>query len=241
MLAPIWLELNDMSRKVRGRVTTVLNYAYSKGWRPTEAPGKSVTMGLAKRPAGGNYAAMPYADVPTFVAGLSAKPDTVGRMALLFTIFTAARSGEVRHALWAHIDLDKKLWNRPAEMMKGRVGHSVTLNDQAIAILKRAALLRTSEAADALVFPSTKATPLSDMTLSKIMRDGETPFTVHGFRSSFRDWAAEKMPMIPDSVAEAALAHAVPDKVVRAYKRTALSKCGASSSMRGSGLSPLTG
>ncbi|MBV9839916.1 MAG: tyrosine-type recombinase/integrase [Sphingomonadaceae bacterium] len=220
MLAAIWTEIPDMARKVRQRVGMVLNFARSKNWRKEEAPGKSVTMGLSKPARGGNYAAMPYAEVPGFVAALSAKSDTPGRLALLFTIFTAARSGEVRNARWSHIDLAQRLWSRPAELMKARVSHVVTLNQQALSILKRAALLRTRETRDALVFPSSKATPLSDMTLSKIMRDGDTPFTVHGFRSSFRDWAAEKMPMIPEAVAEAALAHAVPDKTVRAYKRT---------------------
>lgn len=219
MLAPIWGELADMPRKIRGRVSTVLNYAHSKGWRPTEAPGKSVTMGLGRRSAGGNYAAMPYAEVPAFVAGLSEKGETVGRLALLFTIHTAARSGEVRQARWSHIDLERRLWHRPADIMKAKVAHTVTLNDAAIAVLERAAFMRAG-ADDALVFPSAKGTSLSDMTLSKIMRDGKLPYTVHGFRSSFRDWAAEKMPDVPDAVAEAALAHVVPDKVVRAYKRT---------------------
>lgn len=221
MLAPIWAELTDMSRKVRGRVTTVLNYAHSKGWRPTEAPGKSVTMGLAKRPAGGNYASMPYADVPVFVATVEAKPPTVGRWALLFAVHTAARSGEVRQARWSHIDLDRKLWTRPAELMKSRLPHIVTLTDAAIAILKAVAPLRpASKDRDPIVFPNTSGKALSDMTLSKIMRDAKLPFTVHGFRSSFRDWAAEMMPEVPDPVAEAALAHIVSDKVVRAYKRT---------------------
>lgn len=220
MLAPIWTELTDMSRKVRGRVGTVLNYAHSKGWRPSEAPGKSVALGLAKRQAGGNYAAMPYADVPAFVASLEAAAPTIGRLALLFTIHTAARSGEVRNARWNQIDREQRLWTRPADMMKGKIAHVVTLTDAALALLDRAAELRKSKEPDALVFPSTKATPLSDMTLSKIMRDAKLPYTVHGFRSSFRDWAAEKMPHIPDAVAEAALAHVVPDKVVRAYKRT---------------------
>ncbi|SFR97534.1 tyrosine-type recombinase/integrase [Sphingomonas jatrophae] len=219
LLAPIWAEIPDMARKVRQRVGTVLNYAHSKGWRAAEAPGRSVTVGLARRAASGNLAAMPYAEVPAFVADLASKPETVGRLALLFTIHTAARSGEVRHAQWSHIDIERKLWNRPAELMKSRVPHSVTLTDAAVAVLDRAKTLRKS-ADDALVFPSTKGKPLSDMTLSKIMRDAKLPFTVHGFRSSFRDWAAEQMPHIPDPVAEAALAHVVPDKVERAYKRT---------------------
>jgi integrase len=218
MLAPIWGRYSDMSMKVKGRVGQVLNYSHSKGWRPTEAPGRAVTMGLGKRAASTNLAAMPYADVPAFVAALNGKEDTVGRLALLFTILTAARSGEVRQARWSHIDTDAKLWNRPAELMKARAAHSITLSDEALSLLKRAAALNEAKP-DGLIFPSSKGSELSDMTLTKVMRDSEAPYTVHGFRSSFRDWAAEKMPEVPDAVAEAALAHTIPDKVVRAYKR----------------------
>ena len=127
MLAPIWGRYSDMSRKVKGRVAQVLNYSHSKGWRPSEAPVRSVTMGLGKRAASSNLAAMPYADVPAFVADLNAKEDTVGRLALLFVILTGARSGEVRNARWSHIDREKKLWSRPAALMKGRTPHAVTL------------------------------------------------------------------------------------------------------------------
>jgi integrase len=102
--------------------------------------------------------------------------------------------------------------------MKARAAHSITLSDEALALLERAAALNEAKP-DGLIFPSSKGTELSDMTLIKVMRDNEAPYTVHGFRSSFRDWAAEKRPDVPDAVAEAALAHAVPDKVVRAYKR----------------------
>ncbi len=217
-LKPIWEEVPDMARKVRQRIGTVLNFAHSKGWRPAEAPGKSVTMGLAKGNKGGNYAAMPYVDVPAFVSALRQSPETLGRLALLFTIYTGARSGETRHARWSHIDLEQRLWHRPAELMKMRKPHTVTLNAAAISILKRVELLRQNDGD--LLFASAKGTALSDMTLSKILREAKQPCTVHGFRSSFRDWAAENMPDIPDPVAEAALAHSVPDKVEAAYKRT---------------------
>jgi integrase len=154
---------------------------------------------------------MPYADVPSFVMTLNAKEDTMGRLALLFVILTAARSGEVRSARWSHIDRERKLWSRPK-------AHAVTLSDAALKILDRAAALSAPQP-DSLVFSMTKHS-LSDMTLTKVMRDAKASQTVHGFRSSFRDWAAEKMPNIPDAVAEAALAHLIPDNVVRAYKRT---------------------
>jgi integrase len=219
-LAPIWHKIPDMARKVRMRIGMVLNYAHGEGWRPNEAPGRALSLLLAKQPAAGNFAAMPYAEVPAFVADIRAKPETMGRLALLFLIFTAARSGEVRSARWSHVDLENRLWHRPAGLMKTRIDHTVTLNDAAIFILGRAELLRTAK--DGLVFPNSKGLQMSDMTISKIMRDLKLPYVPHGFRSSFTDWAAEKMPATPEPVVEAALAHTIPDKVQRAYRRTKL-------------------
>ena len=219
MLAPIWTEKPVMARKVRHRVATVLNFAKAKGWRLTDAPGKAVTVGLSKQKEGGNFAAMPFADVPAFVATLRDKPLTAGRAALLFTILTGARSGEVRSAMWSHIDLDAKLWNRPAELMKSRRAHSVTLNDPAVEILQLLDCDRLLKL-DGLVFPGKGGKQLSDMTLLKAVRDAGSGQTVHGFRSSFTDWAAETAPSIPKDVVEAALAHLVPDRVERAYRRT---------------------
>ncbi|WP_294328279.1 integrase arm-type DNA-binding domain-containing protein [uncultured Sphingomonas sp.] len=221
VLTPIWTTKADMARKVRQRIGTVLNFAHGKGWRATEAPGRSVTVGLPRQPKGGNYQAMPYADVPAFVAGLVAQPATTGRSALLFQIYTAARPGEVRGARWGQIDLDKREWNRPASLMKGNdaSAHTVTLNDAAATLLKQKKGDATPKP-DQLVFPGQRGGMLSNMTMNKVLRTAGQPYDAHGFRSSFRDWAAEKMPEIPDPVAEAALAHVVPDKVVRAYKRT---------------------
>jgi integrase len=219
LLAPIWTRVPETSRKVKVRISSVLNFAHSKGWRPTEAPRKSVTVGLSKQAKGGNYAAMPYADVPAFAKELREKVPSVGRDALLFQILTAGRTGEVRSAKWAHINLKTGEWHRPAATMKNREAHTVTLSPPAIALLKRRMAERKSKPDD-YVFTSTKGGMISDMTLSKVMKDAGQPFTPHGFRSSFRDWAAERMHEIPDAVAEAALAHVVPDRVVRAYKRT---------------------
>jgi len=220
MLAPIWTTIPSMARKVRQRVGIVLNYAKAKGWRANEAPVKSVTMGLSRGHRGGNFPAMPYTDVPTFMTAIEAKSSTTGRLALRFLILTAARSGEVRNATWDQIDTDKKLWNRPAAMMKGNLPHAVTLSDAALAVLASANAVRTSQKPDAPIFQSNKGTTISDMTISKIMRDMGLPYVPHGFRSSFRDFAAERMPDIPDPVAESALSHSVGDKVVAAYKRT---------------------
>nr|WP_269141494.1 site-specific integrase [Sphingomonas sp. IC-56] len=164
---------------------------------------------------------MPYADVPAFVAKIAAEFPTSGRQALLFLIYTAARPGEVRGARWSQIDLDGGDWNRPAALMKGADAppHTVTLSNAAIELLRRWKGERQPEPDD-LIFTGQRRSMLSDMTMNKVLRTAKLPYDAHGFRSSFRDWAAEKMPEIPDPVAEAALAHIVPDKVVRAYKRT---------------------
>ncbi|MBW6522495.1 tyrosine-type recombinase/integrase [Sphingomonas sp. RHCKR47] len=221
LLQPIWIEKPEVARKVRMRIGQVLNFSHSKGWRPAEAPGRSVTMGLGKQPKASNFAAMPYEDVPAFFDQLRSSVQTKGRQALQLVILTGARSGEVRHARWGQFNLDRAEWRRPAELMKSREAHLVTLNAPAVALL-RGLIQGRQPKPDELVFSSRRDTPLSDMTLTKVVRSAGEKFTVHGFRSSFRDWAAEHHPDLPDAVAEAALAHAEPDKVVRAYKRTTL-------------------
>jgi integrase len=219
MLAPIWTKKPEVARKVRMRVGQVLNFAHSKGWRPTETPGKSVTVGLPKQPSGKNFKAMPYPDVPTFVAEMGSKSGTAGRFGLVFQILTAARPGEVRAARWDQIDFDKREWTKPADIMKSGVAHTVALNQPAISVLLQWREHHPGKA-DGLIFSGKAGSMMSDMTMSKVLRDAGHPFDPHGFRSSFRDWAAEQMSHIPDPVAEAALAHLVPDKVIRAYKRT---------------------
>lgn len=219
MLAPIWTKKPEVARKVRMRVGQVLNFAHSKGWRPTETPGKSVTVGLPKQPTGKNFKAMPYTDVPAFVAEMGSKSGTAGRFGLVFQILTAARPGEVRAARWDQIDFGKREWTKPADIMKSGVAHTVALNQPAISVLLQWREHHPGKAGD-LIFSGKAGAMMSDMTMSKVVRDAGRPFDPHGFRSSFRDWAAEQMSHIPDPVAEAALAHLVPDKVIRAYKRT---------------------
>ncbi len=220
-LEPIWTSKPDMARKVRQRIGKVLNFAHGKGWRATEAPGRSVSVGLPRQPKGGNYKAMPYADVPVFMSVLGSSPPTLGRQGLMLHILTAARPGEVRQARWGQFDLGKADWDRPAEIMKGvhPIAHTVTLNTAAVDLLKLIKGNRSPKPGD-LIFPGQRGGIMSDGTMRKVLRDADLPFDVHAFRSSFRDWAAENMPHIPDPVAEAAIAHVVPDKVVRAYKRT---------------------
>jgi integrase len=209
-----------MARKVRQRIGKVLDFAKAKRWRESETPRHSVSTLVGKGTAGRNFPAMPYDDVPGFFAKLGNGTETKGRLALMLVIATAARSGEVRSARWGQINWDKREWHRPAEMMKAGKSHTVTLSDEALAILQRAAAYSNSKDEGALIFANRDGNALSDMTISKVMRDAKLPYVPHGFRSSFRDWAAEKMPLIPDPVAEAALAHVVLDATIAAYKRT---------------------
>jgi integrase len=218
-LLPIWLTIPETARRVRQRIGAVLDFAHGQGWRSTEAPLRSVSRGLPNQSKLANhYAAMPYADVPAFVGIVRGKAETVGRLALQFLILTAARSGEVRGATWSEIDLEAEAWTIPAPRMKAGKAHSVPLSPQAIGVLKTLAGLFQGRG-EAPVFPGAGGRQLSDMTMTKALRDGGSSATVHGFRSSFRDWAAEQT-SYPAEWAEAALAHVLANKVEAAYRRT---------------------
>ena len=218
VLAPIWLAKPETARRVRQRIGAVLDWSYAKGYRPTEAPMRSLSRGLPRQPRKANhFAAMAYSQVPSLIARLRER-SSVGRVALEALILTAARSGEIRGATWAEIDLEAGLWSIPTERMKMARPHIVPLAPAAIDAFRRAEAFRVP--CSDLVFPGQKLKrPLSDMTLLKVMRDMETGVTVHGFRSAFRDWVAEQT-SYPGEVAEAALAHAVANKVEAAYRRT---------------------
>ena len=217
-LSPIWLTKPETARRVRQRIGSVLDWACAKGFRETEAPMRSVVRGLPRQPKKqGHFAAMPYPDLPAFVTWLRGR-SSIGRLALEFLILNASRSGEVRGARWGEIDVKKKLWTIPAERMKAGTAHVVPLSEAALDVLKRAKAFR-SPVSD-LIFPGQNPRrQLSDMTLLKILRDKGDDYTVHGFRSSFRDWVAEKT-NYPGEVAEAALAHTIANKVEAAYRRT---------------------
>lgn len=219
-LKPIWTEKPHQARKVRHRILQVLSYARSEGWRSAVVPsGREVREGLAKQPRARGFAAVPYAAVPQLIAAELGKAETAARLALLFTILTAARSGEVRSARWADIDLTALTWTRQAEAMKSRLPHVVTLSAAAAAVLAKA----KQYGSEGLIFPAARAgRQLSDMTLSKVLRSAGRTETVHGFRSSFRDWAAEQMPTVPAMVAEMALAHSVGTATEQSYLRTDL-------------------
>jgi integrase len=221
LLLPIWRLKPETARRVRQRVATVLNYSKAQGWRTTEAPMRAVNTLLngLKQPKGTNFAAMPYRDVPAFLTKIRGMVPTTARTALQFAIHTACRSGELRHATFGEIDWAGKQWNIPAHRMKAGEAHSVPLSPEALSILetRRDA---SGDRSDALLFPGLNDKPMSDMTLTKALRAaGASDFTVHGFRSSFRDWVAEATSH-PGDWAEAALAHKVQNKTEAAYRRT---------------------
>jgi len=218
VLAPIWLSKPETARRVRQRIGVVLDWSYAKGFRTTEAPLRSISRGLPRQPKRDRHlAALPFEDVPTFLVRVREK-STIARLALEFLILAAARSGEVRGMRWPEIDLAKRVWTVPADRMKAGKAHLVPLDEGTIDVLERVRPLGVP--ASDLIFPGQNVKrPLSDMTLLKILRDMEVPATVHGFRSTFRDWVAEETDY-PGEIAEAALAHAIPNKVEAAYRRT---------------------
>jgi len=220
-LSPIWQDIPETARRVRHRICSVLDYAHAKGWRAKEAPS---TMGSLKAGKGlpkqvkekQHRKAMPYADVPAFLSSLHGEMATFGRLALELTALTATRSVEARAAEWSEFDLEAKLWAVPASRMKRGKSHIVPLSDAALAVLKRAAALRI--AGTNLAFPGMNGGVMSDMTLLKVLRDAKKPYHVHGFRSAFTDWAADRG--FANAVVEAALAHKTPDATQAAYRRT---------------------
>jgi integrase len=162
----------------------------------------------------GHHAALPYADVPAFVAKLR-KRDAVAALALEFTILTAARSGEVLGARWREIDFGAMIWSIPPERMKAAREHRIPLSKRTVAILYKMNEVRTGEH----VFPgSVRSRPLSVMAMDMVLRRMGQHVTVHGFRSSFRDWAGNET-HFPRELAEHALAHVLGDKAEQAYRR----------------------
>ena len=222
ILKPLWTRVPETASRLRGRIETVLDAARARGLiGPNEAnPARwrgHLDKLLPKRQklTRGHHAAMPFADVPQFMASLRER-DAVAALALEFAILTAARSGEVLGARWAEIDFENAIWTVPAARMKGGRMHRVPLSRRALVILKKLHAARTGE----FIFPGQRSgKPLSAMAMEMILRrmkaDGAT---VHGFRSSFRDWCGE-VSTFPREVAEAALAHVAGDDTERAYRR----------------------
>ncbi|AMJ63408.1 tyrosine-type recombinase/integrase [Bosea sp. PAMC 26642] len=220
ILKPIWLSKAETASRLRGRIEHILAAASAQGLRTGENPARwrhHLDKLLPKRAklTRGHHAAMPYGDVPAFVQDLRRR-DALAARALEFLILTACRSGEVREATWAEIDLGTGIWTIPAPRMKAGRPHRVPLTDRALDIVRALHEVRQND----LVFPGgRKDRPLSSNAIVSLMRRMEaSQFTPHGFRSSFRDWAGEST-TFPREVAEAALAHVVGDQTERAYRR----------------------
>jgi len=224
VLSPIWLTKPETARRVRQRMGVVFDWAATAGFRSTENPTARIDRGLPRqtdRKTQKHHAAMPYADVPAFVRDL--RMDQSGepacRLAFEFLIVTAARTGEVIRAKTEEIDLHAATWTLPADRMKTNREHRVPLPDRALEIV---AYARTLAFGQGYLFASRNTgKPLSNMAFLMQLRRWDLPFTAHGFRSSFRDWAAEQT-SFPREVVEAALAHAIENKVEAAYRRTDL-------------------
>jgi integrase len=220
ILEPIWTSKAETAGRVRGRIEAILDWATARGYRSGENPARwrghldKLLPARTKVSKVRHHPAMPYADLPGFMAELRDRASISAR-ALEFAILTAARTGEVIGAQWSEIDLGARIWTIPAERMKGGREHRVPLSDRAVEVLSH--LPRE----DGWVFPGGRAgKPLSNMALLELMR-GMRPddgFVPHGFRSTFRDWASERT-AFPHEVCEMALAHAIPNKVESAYRR----------------------
>ena len=220
-LHPIWSTKSETASRVLQRITVVFEHALANGHCQLNS-GKSAKVLLGDSPKVVKHLrAVHWADVPATVRKIiatDASPMT--KLALEFLILTAKRSGEVRGARWDEFELPAATWTIPAERMKARTEHRVPLPQRCLEILAEAkALSQKLHGVHPLVFPSPTGKTLSDSTFSKLVRENGIPGTPHGFRSSFRDWAAEQT----DSrweVMEAALAHRIPNAVERAYSRT---------------------
>jgi integrase len=215
VLQPVWGRIPETASRLRGRIETVLDYAKASGLRSGENPAAwrgHLALILPKRQklSRGHHATVPYADLPEFIAKLR-DTETIHALALEFLVLTAARSGEVLGATWDEIDIEAKVWTVPAARMKSGREHRVPLSARAMAILDRMAEIRTGD----LVFAGQRRRrPLSGAAMGALV----TGATVHGFRSSFRDWAGEET-SFPREIAEQALAHATGDATERAYRR----------------------
>lgn len=221
VLEPIWATKAETAGRLRGRIEMVLGWATVSGFRDGPNPARwkdNLSHALpAKQKARRvkHHPALPYKEIATFLEKLK-EQDGVSAAALQFTILTAARTNEVLGACWAEIDLDKKLWAVPAERMKARKPHRVPLSPHAVQLLERMHQTRQGE----IIFPGQKVgAPLSNMAMLKTLaRMERTGITVHGFRSTFRDWAAEHGH--PSDVVEPALAHDKKSETERAYYRS---------------------
>ena len=218
-LKPLWQTKAETAARLRGRIERVVDAAKAKGYRTGENPARwrghlDSLLPKRQRLTRGHHAAMPFDEVRNFIARLR-EIDGIGARALEFLILTAARTGEVIGARWGEIDLSGKVWTVPADRIKAGREHRVPLPQRAVDIVHSMAGARTGD----FVFPGFRNDrSLSNMAMRMTARRAGIEFTVHGFRSAFRDWAGERT-NFPREVAEAALAHVVGDETERAYRR----------------------
>ena len=223
VLKPIWSSKPETASRLRGRIENVLNYAKTHGWRSGENPAAwrgnlSNVLPARGKLTRGHHAAMAVEDAPAFIGRLRAS-QAVSARALEFAILTAARTGEVIGAKWSEITEGAGLWTVPAERMKAGVEHRVPLCDRATEILAEMKAIQVDERASAYVFAGpTPGKGLSNMAMDALLRRLKVDVTVHGFRSTFRDWVSERT-HFTDEVAEMALAHTIGDKTEAAYRR----------------------
>ena len=226
VLEAIWTTKPETAGRVRGRIESILDWAKVRGYRAGENPARwrghldKLLPARSKVQRVEHHAALPYTELPGFLASLREQEGIAAR-ALEFAILTAARTGEVIGARWSEMDLLDKTWTVPPGRMKAGREHRVPLTARAIAILQEMQPHRHTH--DAFVFPGANlGRPLSNMAFLMVLRRmGRGDVTAHGFRSSFRNWAAERT-NFPAEVAEMALAHTVSDKTVAAYNRSDL-------------------
>lgn len=246
-LAPIWTKTPETAKRTQGRIEKIMDAAKASGQRTGENPARwrgHLALLLPKRPKAQHQPAMSYANIPAFMSMLLDRTSVSAR-ALEFLILTAARSGEVRGMTWAELDVNRMTWTVPANRMKAGIEHRVPLTERARAILSEMDHHRVGKrSGTAFVFPGqargpdrSVQTPLSDMTLTSVLRKmrdikgdehdvlrrlfydaSGSPVVVHGFRSTFRDWA-EDVARFPARVVEHALAHSIKDKAEAAYRR----------------------
>ena len=217
ILEPIWQDKPETASRIRGRIETVLDAAKARGYREGENPARwrghiAQILPRRSRLTRGHHKAMPYEAIPAFVAKLRER-EAMAALALEFVILTASRTSEVLGATWAEVDLDNALWTVPASRMKAGKEHRIPLSPRAVEILEAVKPL-----GKASLFPANKSGKLSTMAMSMLLRRMDVAATVHGFRSTFRDWAAERTGYAHE-VAEMALAHTIESAVERAYRR----------------------
>ena len=223
ILTPLWTDRPEVARKLRGRIRATLGWCQAHGHVEVNVAGEAIDAALPAQPAvAAHYRALPYGEVGKALATIEASRASLSVKACLrFMVLTACRSGEARLATWPEIDTEAREWRIPADRMKGGKVHRVPLSGAVLAELERVRPLRDSSD---LIFPSPAARngrPMSDATISKLLRENGIDAVPHGFRSSFRDWASEKT-NVPHAVAEMALAHHVGSAVERSYARSDL-------------------